>query len=559
MAIPSIYINLEDDVSKITDRLRHNSAKQVILVCPKRSYLFSDSINLRLLKKQTDLLRKEIFILTMDEKGQLYAREAGFALKFLPKVSGRTPLSDIKTPHRVQPVSVTQDMEEEVVEVQSDQQLSKKPFVEKVVAPSIVSSVFNIKEDPDIKLEINDNIFPEGESLEEEVKKSRPKIVKVIMFTATFSVVLLLALAFVVLPKATVVVYPKTEVVTRDMTISMSKNVQAIDPSKLVMPAIPVKETVSLNKKFESQGKFQVGNKAEGVVRIYNFTGLPINLKAETTTLTLNGKSYKLINDISGLKPTTYSNSKTKEINPASLADPVEVIAAEGGTDYNAPLGSRMEITNQVFGSRPQLLYANTESELAGGTTRYLSVISKDDIEKAKKTLEEEALAQVRDRLSTAGSVLADRAFSFNVTEYVVNNPEGTQTPSFEASLKGDLVGLSFKKQDLDDLILQRISQTISGNKVLSKGPNTQITYTVSALDSVNQLASLQVHYQGEAAYVMDLGNLAPQLVGKNQNEVNEILRSKAEIDKVEITLAPSWQKNFPLFVNKIYLSVYNP
>ena len=96
MSIPSVYINLEDDVSKVATRLKHNQAAQVILVCPKRCFLFSDSINLKLLKKQVDLLGKEVFILTMDERGQAYAKEAGFKLKFLPKSGGSQAFSDVK-------------------------------------------------------------------------------------------------------------------------------------------------------------------------------------------------------------------------------------------------------------------------------------------------------------------------------------------------------------------------------------------------------------------------------------------------------------------------------
>src|SRR5262245_33773212 len=97
---PSIYINLEDDVSKIVTRLKHNRAAQVVLVCPKKCQLFADSINLRLLKKQADLLGKEVFILTMDEKGQMYAKEAGFGLKFLPKSMPGRSFSDVRTAHK---------------------------------------------------------------------------------------------------------------------------------------------------------------------------------------------------------------------------------------------------------------------------------------------------------------------------------------------------------------------------------------------------------------------------------------------------------------------------
>src|SRR5438477_11512540 len=66
---PTIYINLEDDVSAVAARLKRERSPQVVLVCPKRCFLFSDPINLKLLKTQVDLLGKEVYILTMDEKG----------------------------------------------------------------------------------------------------------------------------------------------------------------------------------------------------------------------------------------------------------------------------------------------------------------------------------------------------------------------------------------------------------------------------------------------------------------------------------------------------------
>jgi hypothetical protein len=54
----------------------------------------------------------------------------------------------------------------------------------------------------------------------------------------------------------------------------------------------------------------------------------------------------------------------------------------------------------------------------------------------------------------------------------------------------------------------------------------------------------------------IDLKNVSAELVGKSLNDVNEILRSKAEIERVDITLAPVWQKNFPLFASKIKIIV---
>jgi hypothetical protein len=92
----SIYVNLEDDIAKIGARLKKESADEVILVIPKKSQIFSDSINLRLLKKQADVLGKTVSIMTMDEIGQMYAKEAGLDLRFLPHTETAKGPSDIR-------------------------------------------------------------------------------------------------------------------------------------------------------------------------------------------------------------------------------------------------------------------------------------------------------------------------------------------------------------------------------------------------------------------------------------------------------------------------------
>src|ERR1035438_9385080 len=137
MSLPSVYINLEDDVSKVLDRLRRHSSAQVVLVCPKRCLLFSDSINLRLLKKQADLIGKEVFILTMDERGQTYAKEAGFALKFLPKVSaGAVSVSDVRPMQRPEPLKQPPIIEEHPPAEKESPVEAMGRLAKKIIAPS---------------------------------------------------------------------------------------------------------------------------------------------------------------------------------------------------------------------------------------------------------------------------------------------------------------------------------------------------------------------------------------------------------------------------------------
>ena len=570
MSIPSIYINLEDDVSKVFARIKRTKSDSVVLVCPKRCFLFSDSINLRLLKKQVDLLKKEVFILTMDERGQMYAKEAGFSLKFLPKTVKNNGVSDIghrskepagmlkEKPVAEQNNQIATAVKKEIKNIAKflslpkvlEETISKGPDATQATAKPIAEQTSLPK------VGAKDAFFPQELEQTYRLNKKSARNRKTIVSLVAASLILVLLVVFVVLPKAVVVVYPKTEPITRDMEVSVGTVIKEPDPARLVMPGVKFTENLETTDKFQATGKKEVGNKASGTIQIYNFTGQPLSLKSATTLLTVGSKNYKLDSDLVALRPTGYKNSKTKEVDPATLGSPVEITASEGGEGSNLPAGTRLEITNQVFGSRPQVLYAKSFSDISGGTSRYLSVISSEDITKAQGLLIEKLLKQQADKLSKDNLVLLEKAYLSEVISFTADKPAGTESPTFEAALKIKLTGLAFNRQQLQKLVYDRIGQTLASNKSLEKDKDGLLTYKVKDINSGFDLASLTVHFQGRAVFNINLGEASGLLVGKSKSEVNEILRSKNEVDKIEITLAPAWQRNFPWFAGKIEVKI---
>lgn len=551
MPLPSIYINLEDDVSKIVQRIQREKSQQLILVCPKRSLLFSDSINLRLLKKQTDLLGKEVFILTMDERGQMYAQEAGFQLKFLPKSTRGSMLSDVRVS---QEIKTEQHAHAPAAEVKTAPIVRAAPKITKAALPvgrgagELRSAHSLVKAPPRLRVESSVKTDTTGEKSHAPHRTYKRFLVGFL----TISLMVIVLTVFVVLPKATVVVYPKTEPVTRDWDMRMTTANAEPDTASLIIPAKKVLETIEVQDKFQSQGKKEVGNKASGTVRIYNFTKLPINLKAGTTTFTIGNRTYVLRADAMGIKPTTYKNAATKEVDESSLMPAFAIVATSGGDGSNVPAGTRVEISNQVFGSSPQMLFAKTETAITGGTSRFLSFVTEQDTISAQSILGDKAVSEIRSRLETEQWVLADKSYVLESQGFATDKAVGTESPTFTATLKVKVTGLAFNMKDLSNLIEQRINQTLAAGKSLVIENSDQIDFRIKTIDLTAESAVLMVHFEGKAVPSLDFNDVARQLVGKSQNQVNEILRSKAEIEKIEITLAPTWQKRFPLFASKI-------
>lgn len=207
--------------------------------------------------------------------------------------------------------------------------LSLEAQAEKTSA-EIVEETVELKAEQAPEAEIKDTIFPKELEdkirLEQKTKTGR----RAALWLLGLAVVVVLAVVFLVLPKATVIVYPKTESVSRDLEITLSASATAPDSAQLIFPAVKISEQLEASSTFQSQGKQQVGNKADGTVRIYNFTKAPINLKAATTVLSVNGQNYIMVPDLVQIKPTKYSNAATKEVDQNSLGDPVEITAQTG-------------------------------------------------------------------------------------------------------------------------------------------------------------------------------------------------------------------------------------
>ena len=73
----TFYIDIDEEITSIIERLKKAKAKEIIVVVPKRALLIQSIINLKLLKKEADKLKKEIIIVTQDKLGKLLVEKAG--------------------------------------------------------------------------------------------------------------------------------------------------------------------------------------------------------------------------------------------------------------------------------------------------------------------------------------------------------------------------------------------------------------------------------------------------------------------------------------------------
>lgn len=555
--VKTLYFNLEDDIKTILARVKGEHSPDLVLVFPRRSYLFADAVNLKLLKKQLDVLRKNASILTMDERGQSYAAEAGFPLKELPSRGKKSGMADIQThraAHKHAPSErqqiVASGVEASVVSA------SLEPARPHPVRHGGTHHKATVAEAASAipRVAVHDTIFsdvpyrPTNAYVPHKGKRPTPRTVW--LGAGALVVLFLLIFSLVILPKATIVVYAKGDPIIRDVELSVGTAITQADSAKLQLPAVSLERMLEAEDKFQSTGKKEIGSKAVGKVRIFNLTGAPLSLKSKTTTLSAGGKSYLLSSDQNFIPATP-----AKQVTNPNAGRVAAVEAAQAGEGYNLPVNTRLEITNQVFGNKPQLLYAQVEEDLTGGNSRFVSIIEEADLATAQVALQKQLITQLSDQLKASGKMLPEKAYQSVVVSLTTDKPVGAESPSFTAKLQLSIKGLAFTPAQLTDLVRSRITQVLIDGSVLQPVEKDELTFKVRQLDIAAGTMKLIVHVESKSYKQLDLMALQAGLKGKSRQEAEDWLSSRPEIDRASLTLSPSWQSSIPRLQSHVLVS----
>ncbi|HYF04581.1 MAG TPA: hypothetical protein VEA59_00245 [Patescibacteria group bacterium] len=594
--IKTIYLNIEDDVRSVVLRLKTTLASEVLLVIPKKSYLFADSINLRLLRKQTDLLGKKIYILTQDEMGMVYAREAGFGLKFFPSQSRevnktivssstqapRPTMRDQMKPTQLVPKPTPEPIPPQIKKPQTPQPITPPPAARPPVSvpvsapapqprpqflspqspqshqPLISIPSPGIKK-PEVQLK-SPSMFGLREKYEKtpikvkrvekrsESQPDRPKT-KFRIFLALFLLVSAAAavyLLFFVIPKATITLYPKYDAIDQEFEFNASAKIDGQTGEPLQVERF--EETLIQSGSIDSTGKKEIGSKSSGMVKIFNYTGKPITLKAATTTLFVGSKKYVLNNDINALK----AIPSTVKSEAANVTDAIPVTALVGGDDYNIPAGTRLEITNQSFGSKPEVLYAKVSTSFVGGNSRLISILTAQDLEKAKKDLMDKAIATLKQDYLEKDKVIMDGGFKTEQVEFGADKKEGDETTNSATRLKMKVTGLAAAKSQIVTLAREKIAARLDENSELQPADADTFVPSARNLDMLNLKVAVDITYKTRSRSKLSIDEFPAKLKGVSRTQAISELEADPALQKFEISLSPSWQSRMPFFPDKI-------
>lgn len=386
-----------------------------------------------------------------------------------------------------------------------------------------------------------------------EDKLDTSALFKKIFFIFIGAAVLIVAAAlYFILPKTEINVSAKTEPLAQDLNVTADKGVTRADFSQKKIPAQLIKLDKKQSQEFSATGQRQLNEKAKGIITIYNeYSSSPQALVEKTRFVSEKGKVFRTT------KLVVVPGAKIQEGKIVVSSIEVGVVADQAGEEYNID-PSNFTIPGFEGSPKYKAFYGRSKEAMVGGASGLFRVVAQDDYDNAKNglwqslrsSLDQELKAQIPSGFKAIDGALKEEIASESSTVEV-----GGQGEKFTLTIKGTASVLLFDEKDILTLFNQGIAEKIKDEQKI-QGKASRIDYQIMRLDFAKGQLSFKAKIDGKMIWQIDAGQLKKEVVGKNEDEVRNILTRHSEIDKAQVIFWPFWVKSVPTNSNNIKVKV---
>ncbi len=558
MATPNkdtIYIDIDDEITGIIDKVRASDGRILALVLPKRASVFQSIVNMKLLKRSADNAKKHIVLITS---------EAG--LLPLAGAVGLHVAKTLQTKPEI-PEAPLFDDHEETVEETADLPESLPITATAGNRPVGELAGLAITGDDVETLEMEDDEPAEAgvaAAAVPKVKKNKKlavpnfdrfRMLLIVGIVALIALIVGLFFALTVLPKAVIAITTNASDVNVGFTMNLDTAAKALDPATATVPAKQVQSQKTSNQSTAATGQKNNGDKAKGSVTLTNCSadGNEINVPAGTG-VSANGLTY--ITQAPASLPASYFSKGACQSLPGLSAITVSATAQAGGANYNMSSGTAMKVAG--FAS----VQAKTSSDISGGTDNIVKVVSQTDIDTAtQKMAAQDSISVKQDlqaQLNQTGYTPISATFVAGAPAITSSASVGSTVDTVTVTQVVTYTMLGVKQTDLKALVDNDVKKQIDTSKqsILSEGLTDAKYRVVAATDTTAQVALQTVATAGPD---LNIDNIKRESAGKKGGDIKSLIQSTPGVTDVKVKLSPFWVSSVPKKTSKITVTIAKP
>lgn len=292
----------------------------------------------------------------------------------------------------------------------------------------------------------------------------------------------------------------------------------------------------------DTTGKKETGDKAKGNVTIFSSLNKETTFAKGTSLTSTNGLNFTLDSDAKVASSSGASDFKQVKVN---------VTAEKFGKEYNLPSGTKFS----VEGYERSAVEAKNDDAFAGGSTKDINVVVKEDIDKLTKQLTSDLQKKAREELSkqvTSDSVLLP-VFSneeFSKKSFSKDVDDEAQQVSLTAEI--EFTGIIYSKKDLISFAKDSFQKELGPNLTIDE---KNLSLDVKDFEKTDDGVSGTMEITAILLPKIDEKSLASEIAGKSLSDAQRRLEGLPKVETVEIKISPSipfLPKRLPISSGKI-------
>lgn len=460
---------------------------------------------------------------------------------------------DIYPPHTLEKKGEKLKQEEHVLYQEKEENIMIR--IESTPLPMVEEEPekINLEEEKIIKEpEIYETPFP---LREKRILLRKNKLISIIVPLVFLG--LFYYLGFVVLTKAEVVVNSKKLTLSLESDeVLIDKNIAEVNYSQKVIPGNLFIFPENDEEEFKSTGQGKDEQRAKGIITIINnFSSAPQILVANTRFEAPDGKIFRLDSRIV-IPGEAMKNGK---LEPSSID--VNVTADKPGPEYNiSACNDNCKFTIPGFKGTPKFdgFYGISNKSMIGGSLGSVPMVTAEDLKKAEDAILENIKNKINEDLKNKipnNLKIIDGAKSgIKITKVSSNVLAGDFRQSFTVTAAGEIRAIALREQDLIGFIRNQFD--VKKPEKYDYCGDPTVEYKDIKPDFEKGTLKLIISVKQTICYHLSQDEIKKDIAGKNQKELEIILKSMDGIEEIKVNLFPFWIKKVPINFNKIKIFV---
>ena len=339
-----------------------------------------------------------------------------------------------------------------------------------------------------------------------------------------------------------IAVTPATKVLSKELKVNLSDRAKKLDVTKLILPAQAISKTVTVEDTTQASGDKDVGDHAQGQVRLTNKTMTAKTFKQGTNLVTNDPHhfAFSLLEDVTVPAATVSTNASDSQETKTFGTKTASVKADLPGESDNLPKNTSFKIGN--FSSDDYSAVSVTD--FSGGTSKVVSVVAQADLDRLTQRLTKEVKEKVK--TAVAGEQATDQLFSppisIKIVKQVFSHKVGEETDEVKLTLTAKAKLLSFAKSDLLTLVKAALTTDLpSGMKLMGSDNDIEMLTKFADETKVKKAVSpvLIVNVTAKAEFVIKPSDIKAKIKGRYLNEARDILKDDKQVRTVTIDFSP--------------------